>query len=309
MGIVIAMEQALFKFHQFANVIRTKGFLNKDFVNEEHFEDIEYMYHLIADNEISLFFKDTNLISTIEVCYYEMGIFGFNTLNELRIFLLNTKTFIEKSSNVKQVFDLDLNIILKEEGNMTDKEYVIKLLLTEKVCIKDLFNIIPDLKELENFNQKHPAHHLDLLEHTMQVVNKVPKEIILRLAALLHDIGKLKVYKLGEDNYYHYKNHEIESSLTAQKILKKLGFEEDIIKKTCLLIEFHDSKTEPTMQSIIEKINKIGTKDLFEKLIVLQKADISAHAKRYADKKLFILNKIENVYINEVKINKKFYIS
>ena len=106
---------------------------------------------------------------------------------------------------------------------------------------KYLFEEIPELKIMKKFDQKHPHHHLDLWEHTKLALSISPNDEIIRMALLLHDIGKPHVYK-EIDGIRHYQNHAKVSSDISYQILKRLNFNEDEIKLITFLILFHDTK-------------------------------------------------------------------
>ena len=125
-----------------------------------------------------------------------------------------------------------------------------KLLLGENVkntltAMKDtevLELIIPEFKATYDFNQYNPHHNLDLFNHIISVVSKVPADLELRYTALLHDIAKPLVQTFDEKGIAHYKTHEIVGADMARAILTRLKLPvklidtvEDIIKKHMVL--------------------------------------------------------------------------
>ena len=125
-----------------------------------------------------------------------------------------------------------------------------KLLLGENVknaltTMKDtevLELIIPEFKATYDFNQYNPHHNLDLFNHIISVVSKVPADLVLRYTALLHDIAKPLVQTFDEKGIAHYKTHEIVGADMARDILTRLKLPvklietvEDIIKKHMVL--------------------------------------------------------------------------
>jgi len=90
----------------------------------------------------------------------------------------------------------------------------------------ELFNLVPELQLQEGFNSGQPRHCYPLLEHTLRVVDAVPKEdMILRTAALLHDVSKpLTRGKTGKRTTYH--NHAKTGEKMANEILMRLGYTE-----------------------------------------------------------------------------------
>ena len=102
--------------------------------------------------------------------------------------------------------------------------------------------IIPEFKATYDFEQHNPHHNLDLFNHIISVVSKVPADLELRYTALLHDIAKPLVQTFDEKGIAHYKTHEIVGADMARDILTRLKLPvklietvEDIIKKHMVL--------------------------------------------------------------------------
>ena len=102
--------------------------------------------------------------------------------------------------------------------------------------------IIPEFKATYDFNQCNPHHNLDLFNHIINVVSKVPADLELRYSALLHDIAKPVVQTFDEEGIAHYKTHEIVGADMARDILTRLKLPvklidtvEEIIKKHMVL--------------------------------------------------------------------------
>ena len=70
--------------------------------------------------------------------------------------------------------------------------------------LDDILMLIPEIKDMIGFNHKHPHHHLDVWQHTLEVIRQLDtKDIELNMAALLHDIGKPFSYQDGEVRHFH----------------------------------------------------------------------------------------------------------
>ncbi len=84
--------------------------------------------------------------------------------------------------------------------------------------------IVPELPALRM--EQDPIHrHKDVLAHTIAVVAKTPDDLVVRLAALFHDIGKPRTrsYEHGEVTFRH---HEAVGARMTRKRLTALGFDE-----------------------------------------------------------------------------------
>ena len=122
-----------------------------------------------------------------------------------------------------------------------------KLLLGENIkntltLMKDtgvLELIIPEFKATYDFNQCNPHHNLDLFNHIINVVSKVPADLELRYSALLHDIAKPVVQTFDEEGIAHYKTHEIVGADMARDILTRLKLPVKLIDTVVEIIKKH----------------------------------------------------------------------
>lgn len=120
------------------------------------------------------------------------------------------------------------------------------ILLHEYNLLKYMFSSnVKYLDEMFGFDQRN-EHHFETLDgHILSVLDGVVKSnknasLILRLSALLHDIGKLKCYELKEDEiHYRYHGHEHVSGELAYIILKDLKFSNDICNSVKFICERH----------------------------------------------------------------------
>ena len=87
--------------------------------------------------------------------------------------------------------------------------------------------------------QQDPVHrHKDVLAHTIAVVEKTSPDKILRLAALLHDIGKPKTRSFGKGGVtFHH--HEVVGARMAEERMRALRYPEQEIADVRRLVELH----------------------------------------------------------------------
>ncbi|MDP6144304.1 MAG: HDIG domain-containing protein [Acidimicrobiales bacterium] len=88
--------------------------------------------------------------------------------------------------------------------------------------------ILPELPALRL--EQDPIHqHKEVLSHTIAVTAKTPDDLVVRLAALFHDIGKpaTRSFKHGGVTFRH---HEVVGAKITKKRLRVLGYEEEIVK-------------------------------------------------------------------------------
>ena len=99
--------------------------------------------------------------------------------------------------------------------------------------------IILEFKATYDFNQCNPHHNLDLFNHIINVVSKVPADLELRYSALLHDIAKPVVQTFDEKGIAHYKTHEIVGADMARDILTRMKLPVKLIDTVVEIIKKH----------------------------------------------------------------------
>jgi poly(A) polymerase len=96
---------------------------------------------------------------------------------------------------------------------------------------------LPELPALRL--EQDPVHrHKDVLRHTYAVVDRCEPDPVLRLAALLHDIGKPSTRRIT-DGGVTFHHHEMEGSRMARARLSALRYPRSVIDDVCTLIELH----------------------------------------------------------------------
>jgi poly(A) polymerase len=78
-------------------------------------------------------------------------------------------------------------------------------------------------------------HHKDVLLHTAAVVANTPADLRVRMAAVLHDVGKPATRRFGPDGVTFY-HHEAVGARISQQRLTKLGFEADFVEAVADLV-------------------------------------------------------------------------
>ncbi len=96
---------------------------------------------------------------------------------------------------------------------------------------------LPELPALAM--EQDPQHrHKDVLAHTFAVVDKASPDLVLRLAALLHDVGKPATREFGPGGV-SFHHHEVVGSRMARKRLNALKYPKEIVDDVSRLVFLH----------------------------------------------------------------------
>lgn len=155
-------------------------------------------------------------------------------------------------------------------------------------------NIIPELTQLAKL--RDPAHrHKDVLKHTLKVLEAVPPELVLRLAALFHDIGKPATIIVDADGVHFY-HHEVVGAKITRRRLRELRFPVKIIEEVTKLVElhmrFHTYRLGWSDKAIRKYIREVGAERL-PKLNQLVRADCTTQNPFLARKFSYLLDELE----------------
>jgi tRNA nucleotidyltransferase (CCA-adding enzyme) len=155
--------------------------------------------------------------------------------------------------------------------------------------------ILPELDAAFETVQNNPHHMYTVGEHLMHALLNVRNDKCLRIATLLHDIGKPATKTTDEDGVDHFHGHVEKGEQIAVKILKRLKFDNDTISKVRTYIKYHDTPIEPDQKSVRRAMNKIG-KDNFKQILEIKRADTLAQSDYQREEKLENLDSVEKIY-------------
>lgn len=124
--------------------------------------------------------------------------------------------------------------------------------------------------------QDNPYHSYTIGEHTLRVVENCPNDLVTRMAALGHDLGKFETRTTDERGTDHFIGHPERSKELLSELMTDLKFTTRERTEAVRLVELHESRLEPNREDINRFIikNPDITPETFDRLIDLQKADI-----------------------------------
>lgn len=225
-------------------------------------------------------------------------------------FDLETETKKAIFKNKLQLKKISKERIREEFSKILLSDYADKgLLLMKELGILEI--IIPEIEMLYEFNQNNPHHHKDVFAHTVSVVKNTQKDLLTRITALFHDIGKPNTHSIDKNGISHYYGHENNSAEIASAALRRLKFPNDFIRDVDVLIRNHMIIFEkPGAKAIKKFICKVGIENL-DKIFDHFYADMSSK-KPPVDYSLIdslkskvdeIIDKNENIEKQDLEIN------
>ena len=144
-----------------------------------------------------------------------------------------------------------------------------------------IFNIIPELRKSKGFNQNNPWHIYDVYDHILHVIDGVKENIILRLAALFHDVGKPYTYMEDENNIGHFYDHWTKSCEIFLNFSKKYELPVDLTNEVNKLIYYHDINISKLNREELNKFLDEFSVDEINMLYEIKKSDLLAQSPKY----------------------------
>jgi len=138
-----------------------------------------------------------------------------------------------------------------------------------------LAGAIPELGPMLGFDQHSPHHAYDLFTHTAYVTGGVPRQLELRWAALLHDVGKVDTFFRDENGRGHFYGHASAGAEKADHILRRLKAPTVLREEAVAVISLHMTRLEEDEKILKRRLSRLGW-DTVERLLLLQEADMGS---------------------------------
>lgn len=140
--------------------------------------------------------------------------------------------------------------------------------------------IIPEIAPCIGFWQNNKYHKHDVYEHILAVTDACKSnKFEIKMAALLHDIGKPGTYKIGDDGYGHFHGHAKASTEISKSVLSNdfrvTNKEEARILE---LVEYHDMlNTTLNTPKLMKRALFHHSEEFLRDWFVLKQADMDDH--------------------------------
>lgn len=161
--------------------------------------------------------------------------------------------------------------------------------------------VLPEFSVMMETPQNNPHHMYSVGEHTIKALQLIPEDKVLRLTMLLHDVAKPPCRITDRKGIDHFPGHPKRGAQMAEKILKRLKFDNDTIRRVTALVLIHDNQPPANPVSIRKALVKDGL-DQYPALFLVKRADIGAQSNHLRESKLKYVDAYEAVY-NQIMEN------
>lgn len=154
---------------------------------------------------------------------------------------------------------------------------------------------LPEFDRMMDMPQNNPHHMYSVGQHTVVALQNIPKDKVLRLAMLLHDVAKPECQSTDQAGIYHFYGHPAKGAQMAGEILRRLKFDNETIRRVAALIAWHDEL--PTLREapVRRAIHRIGLEQ-FPALFAVKRADALAKSPYRREEKLAYIDQFEKMY-------------
>ena len=155
--------------------------------------------------------------------------------------------------------------------------------------------ILPEFCTMMETEQHNPHHIYTVGVHTIRSMEEIRADKVLRLTMLFHDVAKPVCRRSDENGIDHFHGHPEVGAEMARKILRRLKFDNDTIRKVTALIRAHDDRPPLKGRAIRRAIFRNGV-DQYPELFEVKRADILAQSSFLQQEKLLYVDRYEHMY-------------
>jgi poly(A) polymerase len=222
-------------------------------------------------------------------------------------FRIEKNSFKAVARNIERIKIVSVERISDEFFKILGSENPVKgiYLLYKSGLLKAL---LPEITNLYGIDERDGIKHKDTFIHTLKVlynISKTTEKIELRLAALMHDIGKAKTKYFKSEQGWTFHGHDEKGSEMFEKIAKRMKWSNSITDYVSKIIRLHHrpislAKEEVTDSGVRRLLFEGG--ESVEDLMLLCRADITTGNKNKLKK---YLENFDNLTCKLIQVEEK----
>lgn len=156
--------------------------------------------------------------------------------------------------------------------------------------------VLPEFDRIMAQRQNNSHHIYTTGVHTLVAMENIPPVRVLRLTMLFHDFGKPDVCVTDENDRDHFHGHAARSEIIARQVMRRLKFDNDTIRDVCILVKNHSRYPQPSGHDVRLTAYELGGREMFERFLLVRRADYLAHHPDVIEKKLNYLAEVKRVW-------------
>jgi len=158
--------------------------------------------------------------------------------------------------------------------------------------------LVPEVMKMSGVEQVGRHHHKDVLIHSLKVmqnvVNTSPDPIV-RLAGLLHDVGKPRTKRFEPQIGWTFHGHEVVGARIVEQIARRLCIGNDESLRLTKLVRLHMRPVNLTDEGVTDSAIRrlmVDAADILDEQLVLCRADITTANPRLVERYLTNFNEM-----------------
>ncbi len=226
--------------------------------------------------------------------------FREDALRMLRAARFAARFGFEIDPEAKRVMKEKAETLHKVSAERIREEFVKLIVSPHPDMVRTLYELgltavfLPEFDTMMATPQNTEHHMYDVGEHTIHVMENVPEDKVLRLAALFHDVGKPACRKTDAEGTDHFLGHPALGADMTADIMRRLKFDNATIESVTRLVRFHDERFPVTARNVRRFISRLGS-EYFDDMLVLKRADVLGQSMYQRKEKLDRIDEMDRV--------------
>lgn len=210
-------------------------------------------------------------------------------------FLIEEETRKAMKEQAKYLKDISAERIRVELEKLLLSNHPEKLIDAYELGITAV--ILPEFDLMMETPQNNPNHKYNVGRHSIEVIRNIEPGVITRLGALLHDCGKPAARSIDDKGIDHFYNHNIIGMDIADKVLKRLKYDNDTRKNVVKLVKWHDygMGVVPSVARLRRLLSEVDM-EFFPYILKIRRADIAGQSDFRQQEKLDNLKQLTKQY-------------